>query len=142
VVIIRGGLGLVIPSSQCQTVFDAVDAPKKLITVRFSGPMVEQWREDWLANQMDSLAAMQGEKPVQVAAMRSAGRPAGPATSARPAAPDAVAPRVRPADSGGTPLAAARVAPAATPTAPPTVVPAAGITMIPDPARFPEADRP
>jgi pimeloyl-ACP methyl ester carboxylesterase len=112
VVVIRGGLGLVIPSNQCQAVFDAVDGPKKLVTVSFAGSLVDLWRDDWLANQVDGLAAMQGDKPPQAVAMNSTGRSDGPATSTAPATPPEVAPA------------------------------AADLTMLPEPGRFPQADRP
>jgi pimeloyl-ACP methyl ester carboxylesterase len=151
VVVIRGGLDLVIPTSQCEAVFSAVDTPKKLVTVSFSGPWVEMWRDDWLANQMDGLAAMRGEKPVPAVAMRPAARPDEPPAPARPSAAATAAPRVGPADSGRPTVAVAapRVAPTPVPSVPPaataaptTIAPAVGITMVPDRAQFPEADRP
>lgn len=139
VVIIRGGLGLIIPSSQCEAVFDAVEMPKKLITLRFSGPIVEMWRDDWLANQMDALAAMQGEKRMQVIAMRPGGsRGEAPRAFTRTTRePDLVVPRLRPADSVAAPAPTPKIVPVT-----PAVAPPADITMIPEPGQFPEADRP
>jgi len=151
VMVIRGGLGLVIPAAQCQAVFDAVEGPKKLIDVSLAAPMLETWRDDWLANQMDNLAAMQGDRRIQVVAMGpAAGGSEGPTTSTS-TAPDVAAARTNPADPAGIAAAAAapKVAPnaatpatAPTPAAPPVVAPAAAITMLPEPGRFPQADRP
>jgi pimeloyl-ACP methyl ester carboxylesterase len=143
VVIIRGGLGVVIPSSQCQAVFDAVEAPKKMVAVGFAGMLVDLWRDDWLANQVDGLAAMQGDKPAQAVAMR----PAEPATPAGAAGPDVAAPRLLMSSEGRTIVATSLVAPTTVPSVTPAidvpaVAPAADLTMLPEPARFPQADRP
>jgi hypothetical protein len=147
VLVIRDGLGVVIPSAQCQAVFDAVDAPKKLVTVSFVGNMVDSWRDDWLANQMDSLAAMQGGNRPQEVAMQPPARSDGPAPSTAPAV---AMPLPLPAEDGEPAVAVTMTAPKAVPAPTPTsapaaappVVPATAITMRPEPGRFPQADRP
>ena len=72
VIIVRGALDLLTPRSHSEAIYDATEAPKKLVTVRTAGHIVEIGRDSWLADQMDALAAMKGETPPQVITMRVA----------------------------------------------------------------------
>ncbi len=76
IVLVHGAWDLLIPATHSEAIFDTTAAPRKrLVRMRFAGHIVEVGRDRWLADQMDSLAAMEGETTPKLIALRVLSEP-------------------------------------------------------------------
>lgn len=70
--VIQGRWDMLVPVKEAKAVFKAADTPKKYIQLDFTGHVAELGRTNWLAGQMDTLTAMEGETAPKIITMKLA----------------------------------------------------------------------